>query len=175
MSALRVLSGSDAMRAAEDLRRQKAKESDWPYEHLFPPRNSIPVNGGTTGVQAANVPAAGGTAVIATFQVPSGFKFIMTGIWQCFNGVFVPGDSLWTLTVNPAGGAQANPVQGLIQVPVPLGSWVYGVPWLFERPYEFAPLDLLSDSAKNVNLSAGPPNQYVSGFFGYLLPSTSSR
>lgn len=175
MSALRQFSGADAARAAEKVRQERAKQSSWPYEYLFAPPDSIPINGGTLGVQTAAVPAAGSTVTIATFLVPSGFRFIMQAIWLCFEGTFLPGDSLFTVTCNPNSGAQSNPVQGLINVPIPLGSWKFGMAWEFDRPYEFAALDFLTAVGKNVNLAPGPPNQYVAGFFGYLLPSLDRR
>lgn len=175
MSAIRQLSAAPSVRAAEELRQKRERESAWPYEHEFPPVVSEVVNGGTQGPVATPVPAPGSTVTIATFLVPSGQKFFMLGIWLCFDGAFNPGDSLFTVTENPNGGSQANPVQGLIQVPVPLGSWKNGTMWMFERAYEFASLSLLTAMAKNVNLTSPNTNSYVAGFFGYLVPSTDPR
>lgn len=174
-AAVRQLSGPDAMRAAEELRQKQNREKRWPYEFLFPPPESLPVNGGSQGVGFVAVPNAPGPVTVAQFQVQSGFRFIMTGILQAYDdGVFLPGDTLWTVTVNPQGGVQANPVQGLIQSPVPMGSWKFGTgPWHFDRPYEFAPLDLISSVANNVSLASA--GSYVSGFFGYLIPDTSAK
>lgn len=172
MSALpRNLVGPALVRGLDKEREVLARRESWPYEYLFAPPNSIPVHGSEQGIQAVPVPLGGASVVICAYQVPEGFRFIMDSILESFNGAFVPGDSLFTVTVNPNGGPQANPVQGLIQTPVPLGAWEYGVLWPLERPYEFASLDILSMSGFNVNLSQGPPNYYVGGFFGWLIPS----
>ena len=165
MSALpKILSGPTAVKALEKVRQAEQNKNAWPYEHLFPPPNSIPVH----QIGYAAVPAGGSSALVATYQVPEGFRFIMESILESYSGTFDPGDTLFTVQVNAGGGAQSTFVQGLIQTPVPLGAWEYGVRWYFDRPYEFSSLDLLSITAANVNLQGG---SYVGGFFGYLLPS----
>jgi len=172
MGAIRQLSGVSQTQGVEAIRRKRQQESEWPYEYLFAPPNSITVNGayGPLGIQYVAVPAPGSTVTIATFQIPSSLEFVMHAVWLTFAGSFIPGDSLFSVTVNPGGGVQSNPVQGLINVPIPLGAWTTGRPWEFDRPYLFEPYDILSATAKNVNLSAGPPNYYVAGFFGYVIP-----
>jgi hypothetical protein len=170
MSALpQNLRGPALVKGLDKERQHKSNQDLWPYPHLFPPPASIPVHGSLTGLQAVAVPAGGSSVVICSYQVPEGFRFIMQAILESFAGIFIPGDSLFTVMVNPGGGPQATYVQGLINTPVPLGSWQYGIQWPFERPYEFASLDLITMNGLNVNLTQGPPNQYVGGFFGYLI------
>ena len=118
--------GVQAIRQAEVLREQMAKRSDWPYVHIYPPPNSIPLH----QIGSALVPAMGATADILTYQVPSGLTAYVVGVLAEYSGqsVFSPGDILWSLTqnVSPAGAPvdfQGAPVQGLALLPIPLGKW----------------------------------------------------
>lgn len=168
-NAPKFLLGRDAVRAGRKIAEKHTRKSDWPYVHIFPPPEAIPVHGSDTGIQTVAVGLAGATATVCTYLVPSGFRFYMAGILQDYEGTFNPGDTLWTVKVNPNNGLQSRPVQGLVNQPVPMGSWRYGTIWPFLRAYEFEPLDFIQSLAKNVGLAAGPPNTYVSGFFGWLL------
>ena len=172
MPRSRVLSGAAAVKAAWDALIKDRKEA-WPYEHVFPPPGSIPVH----AIASVAVPAPAAKVTILTYQVPTGYKLWLKAVLQTYtnNGAlagFNPGDALWDLVVNnqAGGNAQTTFVQGLAQVPVPLGSWVYGTQWPLEKAYEFAQLDLLTSQATNVGLSQGEPNYFTSGFFGYLVP-----
>jgi len=171
-------SGVDLVKSADKERQDREKRSEWPYLHLFPPPNSIPVNQITQ--TPVGVPAIGLTAVALAYRVPSGYQFIMTGIVQNIYGSAVnPGDVTWTVDRNkPVGIAdsQGMGVQGLINVPVPLGSFPFGVIWEFKRPYEFEPLDLVQSKATNVaSGGVGLPNALISAFLGYLIPVVGLR
>lgn len=175
-----ILTGPDSVSAAELVRQRNDGRSDWPYPHIFPPKHAIPVN----AIGSATVPdtlADGGSPVSLTgpqmpYQVPEGFEFELWHVLIDFEGVFIPGDSLFTAQVNQPGlSAQATYIQGLVNVPVPLGSWRVGTRWALDQRYRFAPLDILSWWGTNINLSMGPPNTYVGGFFGYLLPAIAGH
>lgn len=174
MSAARVfpfLSAADATKALDKTRDLDPNKTAWPYVHLFAPPQSTPVH------QIASIvaPAHGAITAVLTYQVPSGFRFILRRILQDFSGgAFLPGDALWTVDRNtPIGIAsvQADPVQGLIATPIPLGSIVAGTQWVFDRPYEFEPLDVLRSKVNSVNAGVGAGNWFTSGFFGYLIPA----
>lgn len=167
------LSGAEAIRALREVQDPDANKTAWPYVHVFPPPGAKRVHQIT--LTPVVVPAAGATAVVLAYQVPSGFRFIMEAILQTYTpGAFNPGDVLWTVDLNaPVGIAdiQGAVIEGLTRVPIPLGSWVYGTQWKFPRAYEFEPLSLLQSKARNLNLPAGAPNYLISGFFGYLIPA----
>ena len=165
-TAPRFLSAADETRAAELLRRQNDKRAAWPYDHLEPPPYAVPVN--EPGFVA--IPAQGVTATVLPYRVPAYFRLVLQGILQDVSIASNPGDTLWTVKVNPNGGVQANPVQGLVNWPVNLGSYRYGTPWWFAQPYFFDANDLLTSLATNVNLNPGTGNNYISAFLGYLLP-----
>ncbi len=170
-----LYSGADAVRAAEKIRQTHANQEQWPYVHCFPPVNSIPVN--QTG--SVVTPALSAQAVILTYKVPPGFKFIMTGVVAMYInsgtlGAFLPGQGLFTLDLNTPPGVtniQASPVQGLTALTVPLGNYLAGVKWYLERAYEFAPLDELRWKGTNVGLPVGTPAFFAAGVFGWLLPA----
>ena len=163
--------GNDQIKSADQVRQERANRNDWPYEHLFPPSNSVPVNQITQTPVA--VPAASATAVVLALRVPSGMRFIMTGLVQnIYGATFTPGDGTWTVDKNTPVGiadAQRMPMQGLVNIPVPLGSFDTGIPWRFARPYEFEPLDLVQSKFTNATSGA---TLLVSAFLGYLLPVT---
>lgn len=171
----RLYSGADSVRAMEAIRQTHANQEAWPYEHVFPPVNSIPVN----ATDAVVTPAQAAVATVLSYKVPSGFKLILTGIIQSYInagglGAFVPGAALWTVTLNtPVGVAnvQASSLQGLTNVKVPMGSFLAGNVWYFARAYEFAPLDILRSTVLNVALGVGDPNYFASAFLGWLVPA----
>ncbi len=178
MSALakpRLYSGPDATRALEKIRQTHANQEAWPYPHVYPPVNSIPVN--ETNSVVTDVLTS--TSVILTYKVPTGFKFIMNGcILGYINagglGAFVPGQALWTVKLNSIPGVtniQASPVQGLTLLKMPLGNFLTGHIWYFSRAYEFAPLDVLRATAQNIGLGVGDPNYFTAAFVGWLVPA----
>ena len=77
--------------------------------------------------------------------------------------------TLWTVDKDAViPNVQGQPIQGLIQTPVPLGSFLRGVKWPLPRAYEFAPFTILRSTVVNQTLAGGA---FVSGFFGYLVPA----
>lgn len=178
MIAARALSAVQSISAAEKVRIQRENQSQWPYVHIFPPPNSLPVHAISLAVA---VPAKGVTVVVLTYTVPDGMRLFLRSLIQTYSGGAIsPGDLLWTVTQNqPAGIAdvQGAPVQGLISSPVPLGSWAFGIQWPFERVYEFAPNQVIRSTCQNStgNIPAGAPNLLVSGFFGWLVPDVEVR
>ena len=176
--AQRVYQGVDAVIAADALRQAQTNREKWPYMHVHPPVNAEPVHvigSVVTPDIVANVGLAAATVVVLAYQVPSGFRFYLRGIIQsCVGGAFFPGAALWTIDRNtPIGVAnvQAQPEQGLVAVPVPLGAFLPAFKIdEFYRAYEFEPLDVVRSKATNVGLGVGDPNYFLSGFFGYLVP-----
>jgi len=162
--------GSDQIKSADQVRQQRDNRSDWPYEHLFPPANSTPVNQIT--LTPAVVPAMGSQVLVLAYKVPSGKRFILTGVIENIFGVsFTPGDGTWTIDKNTPIGipdSQKMPMQGLVNTPVQLGSFASGRPWRFPRPYEFEPLDLVQSKFSNVVGIGG--GTLLSAFLGYLIP-----
>src|ERR1035437_10236054 len=171
----RVYSGVDAVKAADGIRGDQSNRERWPYMHISPPVNAEPVH----VIGTALVPAQASQVVVLAYPVPSGFRFYLRGIIQTYEGGnFVPGDALWTIDGNtPVGVAnyQAQPEQGLVAVPVRVGSFS---PWTvdeFARAYEFEPLDIVRSKATNVAVGVGNPNYFSTGFFGYLVPDVDKR
>ncbi len=153
-------------RAAQKLADERCREH-WPYVHVYPPPSSVPVH----EIDFVAAPAPAASAVILAYEVPEGFVFYLQAILQVFSGgAFLPGDATWTVNVNTQAGItdiQGMPVQGLIALPVQLGSLSSGNQWPLPRAYEFAAHDVVRSVVTNVNLGAG---FFVSGFFGYLVP-----
>lgn len=181
-NALRVYTGVDAVMAADALRQDVSNREKWPYMHVYPPVNAEPVDVIgfiETPDIVANVGVAAATVVVLTYQVPSGFRFYLRGhIEQYEGGNITPGAALWTIDRNTPVGVpsfQAQPEQGLVAVPVPVGSFAPFTEHRFWRAREFEPLDVVRSKATNVTLGVGFPNYFKSGFFGYLVPDVGKR
>ena len=178
----RVFTGVDSVIAADAVRRDTSNREKWPYMHVYPPVNSEPVhriNSVVTPGQVVVVGVVAATVITLEYQVPSGFRFYLRGIIQTYEGGnFVPGQALWTIDRNtPVGVAnfQAQKEQGLVAVPVRVGSFVPFAMDEFARAYEFEPLDIVRSKATNVGLGVGDPNYFTTGFFGYLVPDVGTR
>jgi hypothetical protein len=150
----------------EMVRRSVMQKNAWPYIHEFAPPDSIPVE----QIAQIPVPMIGVLTPVLTYLVPEGFRFFLARLLEDFQGaVFDPFDALWTVDKDAVvPNVQGQPIQGLIQTPVPLGSFLRGVKWPLPRAYEFAPLTILRSTVVNRNLAGGA---FVSGFFGYLVPA----
>lgn len=174
-SVTRVYSGSDAVKAADALRQQAERREAWPYLHIYSPPNAEPVH----EIGTIETPDQGSTAVVLTYTVPSGYRFYLRAIVQNYvGGAFVPGDALWTIDRNrPVGIAdiQGQPEQGLVAVPVEVGSLKPFSSDKFWRAYEFEELDVVRSKGTNVNLGVGAPNFFVSAFLGYIVPMTANQ
>ena len=154
---------------AEKLRAERAKRSAWPYRHLFPAGVDVEVN------QLADIvapPQDGNLHVILQYKVPSGFRFWLDAILQDGPQPFTPGDAIWVVDENSqlASSSQASRIQGLVNIPYPMGSIRDGKLWHFEMPYDFDPLTVIRSKVMNVNFAPGAPNYFTSGFFGFLVP-----
>ncbi len=174
-----LYSGVDAARAMDKIRATHANQEQWPYQHVYPPVVSIPVN--QTGFVATPVHGVTDTVgnVILTYKVPEGSVFIMQAcVLGMVNagglGPFTPGQALWSIDVNTAPGVvsvQNTPLQGLTNVPFPLGNVLSGNQWWFARAYEFAPLDVIRAKGVNIAAQVGDPAYFVAAFIGYRIPS----
>jgi hypothetical protein len=173
--AQRVYYGKDAAKAADILNQDQDRKEQWPYVHIYTPRNAEPVH----VIAFAPTPAALATVEILKYPVPSGYRFYLRAIVQGYvGGAFLPGDATWTIDRNTPIGIptlQGQPEQGLINVPVQLGSFTASSPWILPRAYEFEELDDVRSKGTNVNLGVGIPNFFMSGFFGYLVPMIGQR
>ena len=152
---------------AEKVRLARIKKGEWPYAHLFPVAIDIVVN----RIADIPIPAPNVQTTVLQFRVPSGYRFWMDAILQDGPQSFAPGDAIWSVDINAEvpTSPQATKVQGLVNIPVPLGSWREGEVWPFPMPYVFAPLTVIRSRVTNINFGAGA-DFFTSGFFGFLVP-----
>lgn len=158
-----------AAQLAENLRLERAKRLAWPYSYEFPPAPAITVD--DLGDIVAPL-QDGNLHTILQYQVPSGFQFWMDAILLDCPRPFLPGDFQFVVDINAevTGSTQASRIQGLVSVPVPLGSFISGRTWPFRMPYLFEPLTVIRCKVMNNNVVPGAPNYFVAGLFGFLLP-----
>jgi hypothetical protein len=172
----RIVSGVEAIRATEKLRREQTHRDEWPYEHIYPPPKSKRVHQEFTLQVSAITP--GTQILIGSYQVQNNFRMMFTGLVQLYIGssAFTPGDGsiVWVLDVNNpigvTGLVQGYPIQGFSNSGIPKGAYISGVfaPYpLAPMPEILGPLDLLSSK---VTITAGiTTGAFLTIFEGYLL------
>ena len=138
--AQRVVSGAEALKAAELLRRLQERRELWPYPWVFPPPDSERVH--VEGSVDVSTLTAGTAAQILAYEVQGNYQFRLNGLVQLYigQGVFVPGDGnvVWGLDINvPIGvtSLQGYPVQGFDGSGIPKGLYQSGI----SAPYPLAP------------------------------------
>ncbi|HXU79230.1 MAG TPA: hypothetical protein VN794_21810 [Methylomirabilota bacterium] len=170
-----MLSGSDAVRGAQKfLEALQDRRDQWPYVHCFPPPNAVDVF--VTGAVA--IPDQGDDAVeVLRYQVNAGKRFFLRAVILGANVTIVPGQALFTVDRNnPVGvvNKQFMPEHGLTNVSFQLGSFTVE-PFVLQRAREFGPLDIVRVKGENVGLSAGDPNFFQCGLFGFEVPTLDVR
>lgn len=176
MSAARMMSGVESIKAAEKLRKLEDHRALWPYDWIFPPPEAQRVH------QEAAVPVstlvAGTQAQILQYQVQGNYRFMLSGLVQLYIGqsAFTPGDGnvVWALDVNiPVGvtSPQGYPVQGYSPSGIPKGAYVSGIfaPYpLSPQPEILNPLDTLRSKVTiSGQITTG---SIIAIFDGWLLP-----
>lgn len=132
MSPVKTLvSGPQALKAAESLRRARRKDDFWPYDWQFaPPGSKMDQATGFVAVPAQNI-----ATQVVSYQVPDGMNFYPLGVVLTLIGAnYAPGDFTWSLTINsPVGisAAQFLPYDGFQNVPFGLGT--LEIPWALPR------------------------------------------
>ena len=174
--ARRIVSGVEAVKAADKLRRQQKNRDLWPYEWIYPPPDSQRVHQEFTLQVSAITP---GTQIeIGEYQVQNNYRWMFTGLVQLYVGAsaFTPGDGniVWVLDVNiPIGVAaiQGYPIQGFSPSGVPKAGYSSGVfaPYpLAPKPEILGPLDTVRSKVTiTANITTGV---FITIFEGYLLP-----
>ncbi len=168
---VQLYSGKSSIEAAQQYEDSIAdRQRQWPFVHVFPPpmsRDVLIVGSVVTQAQAA------AAVQVVSHRVSSGKRFFLQAVLFSSTAVIVPGQALFTLDRNQAVGAtntQFMPEHGLINVPLQLGSQLYG-PWKLQRARVFEALDVVRIKATNVGLSVGDPTYWICGLFGYEIPT----
>ena len=171
----RVVTGAEAIQAAEALAKLQRNRDLWPYPWSFPPPDGERVH--VEGIIAA--PAAATQTVVASYQVDNGFNFILDSIITIYTGSgFILGAAsiAWVLDINQPLGSnvvQGYPVQGFQSSNIPKGGLQGGVfaPYKLAKPEILAPTDTLrSKVTTTVDIPAGAPNYFISIFDGWKIP-----
>jgi hypothetical protein len=171
-----MVSGVEAIKAADKLRRQQTNRDLWPYDWVFPPPDSQRVHAEASIAISALTP--GTEAQVLSYQVQGNYRFMLNGLVQLYVGqsAFVPGDGniSWALDVNiPVGitSPQGYPVQGFTPSGIPKGAYFSGVyaPYpLAPKPEVIGPNDTLRSKVTiTAQITTG---RIIAIFDGWLLP-----
>ena len=176
--ARRMISGTEAVKAADKLRKLQSNRDLWPYEWVYPPPDSERVHAeGTVDVSTLTAGVAG---LVLSYQVQNNYRFMLNGLVLLYigSGTFTPGDGnvVFGLDINvPIGvtSLQGYPVQGFDNSGIPKGAYQSGV----YAPYPLAPRPEFigpSDTVRaKVTVSAGiqgAGGRVLAIFDGWLLP-----
>lgn len=166
-----ILTGSQAIQQAEQIKRQYDKQSAWPYEWCYAPQNSSGVF--RQGFIAVPADGAVNQAVVLQYNVPDSVYFVLQGVsLNLIGATWNPGDFTWLMDVNaPIGlpSAQATPLQGYGAVGTELGSLQDGpYPYVSGELDILKPRDQLRLKVTNNALVAGT-GSFVATFTGYTL------
>lgn len=179
--AQRIYTGPDATEEFDRLKKKERRASEYPYEWISPPPESIRVH------QKASIapPAATTETLVLSYEVQGNYKFYLTGLFQQLIGgtANVPGDGqiAWNWTINTTVGAitatQGYYLQGFTETlsagsgNFPLGNFQGGFnsPYVLAKPEELGPHDILRNTViVNSTVSAGG-GRFVSLIDGWLV------
>jgi hypothetical protein len=179
----RIVTGEEAVRAAQSLMQVRSNQQAWPYPWIFPQQSAVRVH--VEGVLAA--PVAATQTQLISYQVPNGYQMAFEGVVLLYNGAgYVIGstDITWVLDINtPLGGGvvQGYPVQGFSASNIPkggiggVGSGVFA-PYPLLQPEILGPLDTLrAKVTTTVTIPAGAPNFFISIFEGWIWPDLDRK
>ncbi len=171
----RVVSGAEAIKAADLLRKEQSRRDLWPYEWTFPPPDAELVH--AEGTVAVSTLTPGTQAQVLSYQVQNNYRFMLASLVQLYVGSssFVPGDGnvSWVLDVNipiATTSLQGYPIPGFSPSGIPKGGYQSGVfaPYPFPKPRVLAPSDTLR--SKVTITSQITTGSILAIFDGWLLP-----
>lgn len=173
---VRLLSGVEAIAAAEELRKLQTRRELWPYEWVFPPPDSQRVHQEASIDIGTLTPGTAG--LVLAYQVQNNYRFMLNGLVQLYIGqsAFVPGDGsvVFGLDINvPIGitAPQGYPVQGFDNSGIPKGAYISGI----FAPYPLGPKPEVINASDTLRAKVTITNQITTGrviaiFDGWLLP-----
>ena len=186
----RLVTGPEAVKQMDAQNRMIGRRDQWPYPWLCPPDDAEPRNPSNSIL----CPALNTLTEILAFEVPTGFRFALTGIVQVFSGAgYIPGDQdlLWVVdTDSPIGIAsvEGDPLPDLNYTVTPgnlltLGLNVASGLTRFKKPHILEPNQVLRSkvflptsnplTAAPNSISPGYPNLLISVFEGFTWPRES--
>lgn len=173
---VRIVTGPEAIQAAELERRLQSRRNKWPYEWVYPPPDSQRVHQEASIDVGTLTPAV--QAQVLSYQVQNNYYFYLNGLVLLYIGTntFVPGDGnvVFGLDINvPIGvsSPQGYPVQGFDNSGIPKGAYISGIfaPYpLAPKPELIGPEDILR--AKITVSASITQGRVIAIFDGWLQP-----
>jgi len=168
---IQIAQGPGLVKAADSIRQMQERRDNWPYPWVYPPPGSERRNPFGFTV----MPAVAASAVVLTFNIPTGFVFEMDAIMfaavtTAFAPIGNPGDYTFSVNRNtPVTGVapQGSPLTDFQNVPFPMGNPATSAMWPLRRSEKFAPLDVVRVYVNNVSGVGGAPNFAVAMIGGW--------
>lgn len=167
--------GAQLARAAQALADPARAEGRYPFQWLYPGPNSAPaMPSRSIALPGIIAPATTGQGTILTYEVPEGYKFVLTDIlFNAFASDWNPGSGQLTFTLQVLYSTGPRNVEFLQNIPF---AWGFqGYPWPIKGRLEFNSLDVLALLVTNSGIPTPGPNDYAYGALnGFTYPAFES-
>lgn len=167
--------GAQLARAAQALAEPARAEGRYPFQWLYPGPNSAPaIPNGRIAIPAIVAPATSATGTIFQYEVPEGYKLVLTDIlFNAFAADWNPGSGQLTFTLQLLYSTGPRNVEFFQNVP--FGFGLAGYPWPIKGRLEFNSLDVLALLVTNTGIPTPGPNDYAYGALnGFTYPAFES-
>lgn len=167
--------GASLIRAAQPLSDPRRAEGKFPYQWLYPGPNSRMVCANTAApvpIPPIVTPGTPVSAILASYEVPDGFRFVLTDILMQANATdWVPGSGTLTFTAQVVFSTGPRNVQFLANLPFGLGSTER--PWPLHGRLEFEPLAVVEIFVTNSGIATPGPNDFAyAALNGFIYPNS---
>ena len=166
--------GAALSAAARPLASTRRSEGKYPFQWLYPgPNAKMALPSGIVQVPAIVAPAVSSQAIVLSYEVPEGYRFVLTDILMSTNATgYGPGQKLLGFTLQVVYSTGPRAVEFLSNLDFPLGRFIT-VPGAFEtelqplkQRLEFASLDVLQVIVTNTGLAAPGNADVLIGILG---------
>jgi hypothetical protein len=170
--------GAGLIRAAQALADPRRTEGKFPFQWLYPGPNSrmaMPNTAAPVAIPQIVGPATSAQAVLVAYEVPDGFRFVLTDIlMQAIATDWAIGSGQLTFSLQVAYSTGPRNVEFLGNLPFPLGT--FERPWPLRGRLEFGPLEVLEVILTNTGIPTPGANDFgYAALNGFTYPNTEAN
>jgi hypothetical protein len=176
-----VQPGASLSAAARPLSTPHRVEGKYPFQWLYPgPNSRMARPSGIITLPTITAPVISATAVVLTYEVPEGYRFVLDALLMATNATsYAPGQNLLLFTLQVKYSTGPRGVEFLTNLDYPTGKFVT-LAGAFETELaplvgrlEFAPLDVLEVIITNNGLPTPSPTDVAIGILqGFTYPNS---
>lgn len=176
-----VKPGASLIRAAQPLADPRRALGVYPYQWNDPgPHSRMACANTAAAVPVPQIvgPATSATAILASYEVPDGYRFVLTDILMRANstlegGLWVPGSGTLLFTLQVLFSTGPRNVEFLTNLPFGMGSQER--PWPLRGRLEFGPLEVLEVILTNTGIGTPGANDFAyAALNGFTYPNSEA-